>query len=77
VLNAFIEKIRTVAQQSDFADQTMRGTPAVAGAAASVWTLNTWVMIFTGVYVLLQIAYLVRKWWREERDNKKRRPHRS
>jgi len=28
----------------------------------------SWTAFFTGVLVVLQIAYLVRKWWREESE---------
>jgi hypothetical protein len=55
--------------KAEFTSEALRGTPAVAGAAVSAFTLNTWVMIATGVYILLQIAYLARKWWREEHDH--------
>lgn len=54
--------------KAEFTSEALRGTPAVAGAAASVWTLNTWIILATGVYIALQIAYLARKWWREEAD---------
>lgn len=53
---------------SDAKIEAAKGTPAVVGAAASMMTLNTWVMIGTGLYIIVQIAYLVRKWWREEKD---------
>jgi hypothetical protein len=56
--------------KTEVVDQAVRGTPAVLGTAASVVTLNTWVMIGTAVYIVLQIAYLIRKWWREERTYK-------
>ena len=68
-----LEKLRAVMQQSDITDQAVRGAPAVGGAVASAWTLNTWLMIFTGIYIVLQIAYLGRKWWREEKDWKRKR----
>ncbi|GAO71953.1 hypothetical protein CSE6_019_33900 [Comamonas sp. E6] len=47
--------------------ETAKAAPAVAGAAASTLTLNEWVAIATGVYIAIQAAYLLRKWWREER----------
>lgn len=56
--------------KAEFTNEAIRGTPAVVGAATSAITLNTWVMLATGVYVLLQIAYLARKWWREEADHR-------
>lgn len=58
--------------KADLASEAIRGTPAVAGAVASAWTLNTWIMLATGVYIALQIAYLARKWWREETDYAKK-----
>jgi 4-hydroxybenzoate polyprenyltransferase len=41
---------------------------ALIGAATASLTLNQWVAMATGVYVVVQIAYLIRKWIREERD---------
>jgi hypothetical protein len=57
--------------KEEFLSQATRGTPAVAGAAASAYTLNEWVMIATGLYIVIQVLYLVRKWWREEADWRK------
>lgn len=48
--------------------EAAKGAPAVAGAVASALTLNQWVMVSTAVYIVIQAAYLVRKWWREEAD---------
>ena len=47
--------------------EAAKAAPAVAGATASSLTLNEWVAIATGVYVLIQAAYLLRKWYVEER----------
>lgn len=47
--------------------EAAKAAPAVAGAAASGLTLNEWVAIATGMYIFIQAAYLLRKWWREER----------
>lgn len=47
--------------------EAAKAAPAVAGATASSLTLNEWVGIATGVYVLIQAAYLLRKWWVEEK----------
>jgi hypothetical protein len=49
------------------AQQATKGAPAVTGAVLSTLTLNQWVALGTGIYVVLQIAYLARKWWREEK----------
>lgn len=46
--------------------EAAKAAPAVAGAAAAGMTLNEWVAVATGVYIAIQAAYLLRKWWREE-----------
>lgn len=48
--------------------EAMKGAPAVAGAVASSITLNQWVAIGTGIYIVIQALYLLRKWYREEKD---------
>lgn len=48
--------------------EALKGTPAVAGAFAAALTLNQWIAIATGVYIVIQAAYLLRKWWREEKE---------
>lgn len=45
-----------------------KGALALIGAAAASLTLNQWVAIATGIYVVIQVVYLLRKWWREEKD---------
>ena len=52
----------------DIVSEAAKGAPAVAGAVASSLTLNEWIMIGTGIYLVLQVLYLLRKWWREESD---------
>lgn len=47
--------------------EAVKAAPAVVGATASSLTLNEWVAIATGIYIAIQAAYLLRKWWREER----------
>jgi len=47
--------------------EAAKAAPAVAGAAASSLTLNQWVALATGVYIVIQALYLLRKWWRDER----------
>jgi hypothetical protein len=54
--------------KTEFTTEALKGTPAVAGAVYSAVTLNEVVAAITGLYVLVQIAYLLRKWWREEKD---------
>jgi hypothetical protein len=59
--------------KAEFTTEAMKGAPAVAGAAASMMTLNEMVAVATGVYILVQVAYLLRKWWREEMDWQRKR----
>lgn len=40
---------------------------AVTGAMIAGMSISDWVAILTGLYVLLQIAVLLRKEWREKR----------
>lgn len=47
--------------------EAAKAAPAVAGATAASLTLNHWVGIATCAYIAIQAAYLLRKWWREER----------
>ena len=54
--------------KTELAAEAMKGTPAVAGAVAATLTLNEWIAIGTGVYILVQCVYLLRKWWREEQE---------
>lgn len=58
-------------------EQVTRSTPAVGGAAIATLTLNEWVALATGAYVVLQIAYLVRKWWCEEGERRGKKSRRS
>lgn len=51
-----------------FSTEATKGAVAAVGAAAAALTLNQWVAIGTGLYVVVQMAYLLRKWWREEKD---------
>lgn len=62
--------------KQDLATEAMKGTPAVAGAAYSIVNPNTVVMVLTGIYIVIQIAYLCRKWWREEKEAR-RKPRRA
>ena len=52
----------------DIAVESIKASPAVAGAIAASLTLNEWVAVATGIYIIVQIAYLIRKWWREETE---------
>lgn len=51
--------------------QGKKALVAVVGTAASALTLNQWVMLLTGCYVVLQFAYLSWKWrveWSDRRS---------
>lgn len=54
--------------KSEFVTEAAKGTPAVAGAVASAMTLNQVIAVATGIYIVIQAAYLLRKWYREEKD---------
>jgi hypothetical protein len=43
----------------------VRTTPA---GAIAWWSDISWTAVLTGVLVVLQILYLMRKWWREESE---------
>lgn len=49
----------------DIAVEAAKATP---GIAASAFTLNNAVALVTLLFIVLQIAYLVRKWVREETE---------
>lgn len=55
----------------DFKIEAAKGTPAVAGAAYSIMTLDKAVMAATLVYILLQTAYLIWKWRKEAKKHRK------
>lgn len=46
---------------------------AVTGAMIAGMTLSDWVTVLTGVYVLLQIAVLLLKAWRERRAEREQK----
>lgn len=49
-------------------DILVEAAKATPGVLASTFTLNTAVALATLVFIILQIAYLVRKWIREETE---------
>lgn len=49
-------------------DIAVASVKAAPGIAATGFTLNTAVAVATLVFIILQAAYLVRKWWREETE---------
>lgn len=59
--------IRAVTQRSsDLAVEVQKAIPAVTVVTASkFWDLQNWVYAATFIYIVLQAAYLVWKWWRE------------
>jgi predicted transporter len=48
--------------------EAIKGSVATVLAAVSALTLDRWVMIGTLVYLCIQGVYLLRKWFREEKD---------
>lgn len=52
-------------ETQDILIESAKATPAVV---ASTFTLNTAVAVATLIFIILQIAYLVRKWIREETE---------
>jgi len=49
----------------DIAVEAAKATP---GIAATAFTLNNAVALATLIFIVLQVAYLVRKWVREETE---------
>jgi hypothetical protein len=56
--------------KTEITNEAVKGVPAIAGATASVLTLNELVAVATGVYILVQMVYLLRKWWCEEKERR-------
>jgi 4-hydroxybenzoate polyprenyltransferase len=54
--------------KTDVSAESGKSALALIGAATASLTLNQWVAIATGIYVVIQVAYLIRKWYREEKD---------
>lgn len=52
----------------ELATEALRATPAVAGTAYAALTLNEVVAVVTLCYIVVQVVYLLRKWYREEKD---------
>lgn len=48
--------------------ETGKSLVAVVGTLWAAVSLNQMVALATLVYVVLQAAYLARKWWREEKE---------
>lgn len=58
--------VEEVAMKKEVHDIAIEVAKAAPGIVASAFTLNTIVAFFTLIFVILQILYLGRKWWREE-----------
>lgn len=56
--------------KDDVTHQAGKSLLALLGAFGSAMTLNQWVALCTIGYIVLQAAYLARKWWREEKESK-------
>ncbi|HTH11158.1 MAG TPA: hypothetical protein VMA55_16435 [Acidovorax sp.] len=54
--------------KQEFQDIAVEAAKATPGIVASTFTLNTMVALATLVFIVLQIAYLIRKWVREETE---------
>jgi hypothetical protein len=52
-------------------EQTVKAIPAIAGATYSAITLNELVMILTAVYIVLQMGFLLYKWYWDWIERKK------
>jgi len=66
-INDFVEAARGLLR-TETGVEVAKGTPAIVGATAAAMTLNHWIAVATGIYILVQVAYLLRKWYREEKD---------
>lgn len=51
--------------KTEITTEAIKAAPPIAAWAM---TLNETVAIATAVYIVVQVAYLLRKWWREEKD---------
>lgn len=61
--------------QVEFFEEAVNGTIAVIGTLITVILDIHWLGLVTGLYILVQAVYLLRKWYREEKDwHKKRNP---
>lgn len=53
-------------QTHDLTAELAKGLPAAIGAMLAALTLNQWLSLTVLVYTVLQVLYLMRKWYREE-----------
>lgn len=61
-----------VNMKSEVVGEIFRFAPAGAGTAWYSLTLNQWVGVATVTYIVIQAIYLLRKWWREEKEYAKK-----
>lgn len=52
--------------KEDLMAQGKHSLLAILWATMSALTLERWVMVLSAIFLVLQLAYLARKWWREE-----------
>ncbi|WP_067070428.1 hypothetical protein [Roseateles chitosanitabidus] len=52
----------------DIVIEAAKAAPAAGATVLSSpwWVSINWTGVLTGVFIVLQIVYLLRKWWREE-----------
>lgn len=60
--------VEDVAMKKEVHDIAIEVAKATPGILASAFTLNSVLTFFTLIFVLLQIVYLTRKWYREETE---------
>lgn len=48
---------------------------AIVGAVVSAITLNQIVAFLTALYIIVQAAYLIRKWYKEEKEWSRKESH--
>jgi hypothetical protein len=60
--------------KEDLMSQGKHSALAILWATMSALTLERWVMVLSAIFLVLQLAYLARKWWREEVSFRRGRP---
>ena len=54
--------------KDDLLAQGKHSMLAILWATVSALTLERWVMVLSAIFLVLQMTYLARKWFREEKD---------
>lgn len=58
-----------IRMKHDVAIETMKAAPPVVVSAAGLnVTLNTVVLVLTGIYIVLQVAHLLWKWHKQSKE---------